>query len=71
MIYDYKKEGFWPLLIFCPKAMKIITIFAFGETFNHLIAEIEKFLDETQDIFRSEVNHRFHNLYNTCFFLLH
>ena len=44
---EYKKEGFAPLLIFYPKAMKIITTFVFGETFDHLIAEIGKFLDET------------------------
>ena len=25
-MYEYKKEGSWPLLIFCPKAMKIVTI---------------------------------------------
>ena len=67
---EYKKEGFVPLLIFCPKAMKIIIMFAFGETFDHLIAEIGKFLDELQDVFRSEINHRFYNLGNTYFFLL-
>ena len=57
-MYEYKKEGFWPLLIFCPKAMKIFTIFAFGEIFNHLIAKIGKFFDKVQDIFRSEINHQ-------------
>ena len=87
-MYEYKKEGFWPLLSFAlkpPTCTRRLSYFmmltssnldmfllvqppngsyacvyrSHNKVYNlhYIIAEIRKFLDKLQDVFRSEVNH--------------